>query len=102
VSLLRTMLVAFAAVQSDYWKNNSGSETRVPKAQAMIPILTTEQAAAAILDGLKRNQREVIAPLMLRVVLALNYFFPFVTQRLIILTGYKRTAHTTTANSQMR
>jgi len=74
----------------------------VPKAQAMIPVLTTDQAAAAILTGIRRNRREVIAPFMLRVVLALNYLFPFVTRRLMILTGYKRKTHFTTANLQVR
>ena len=99
---LRTMLVTFAAVRSAYWENNPGSEMRVPKAQAMIPVLTAEQAAAAIVNGLKRNHREVIAPFMLRVVLALNYLFPFVTRRLMVLTGYKRKTDVMMANSQVR
>ena len=99
---LRTMLVTFAAVRSAYWENNPGSEARIPKAQAMIPILTAEQAATAILNGLQRNRHEVIAPFMLRVVLALNYLFPFVTRRLMILTGYRREPHLTTAKSHVR
>ncbi|HTP10044.1 MAG TPA: SDR family NAD(P)-dependent oxidoreductase [Anaerolineae bacterium] len=89
---LRTMLVAFAAVRSDYWANNPGSKQRIPQAQTMIPTLTPDQAASAIVHGLQRNQREVFAPFMLRVILTLNYFFPFVTRRLMIHTGYKRSA----------
>ena len=99
---IRTTLVTFAAVRSAYWENNPGSEMRVPKAQTLIPIITTEQAAAAILKGIQRNQREVIAPMMLQVVVALSYLFPFVTRRLMILTGYKRKARFTAANSQIR
>lgn len=99
---IRTTLVTFAAVRSAYWENNPGSELRVPKAQVMIPVLTSEQAAAAILKGIKRNQREVIAPFMLQVVLALNYLFPFVTRRLMVLTGYRRKTHFTSTNSQVR
>jgi short-subunit dehydrogenase len=59
---LHVMLITFAKVQSDYWANNPGSKARLPKAQAMIPVLTPETASQAILSGLRRRQREVIAP----------------------------------------
>jgi short-subunit dehydrogenase len=87
---IRTMLVTFAKVKSPYWQNNPGSEERIPKAQSLIPVLTPEEAAAAIIKGIKRNRHEVISPFMLRVVVVLNYLFPGVTRWLMNITGYKR------------
>lgn len=87
---VRTLLATFAAVSSPYWEHNPGSEERVPKAQAMIPVLRPEQAAAFILRGIKRQQHEVIAPVMLRVVVGLNVLFPYITRWLMIATGYQR------------
>jgi uncharacterized protein len=80
---VRTMLVTFAKVASSYWENNPGSENRVPKAQNTIRVLTSEEAAQAIVSGIKRDCREVVAPFMLRFVFALNRLFPAVTRRMM-------------------
>jgi short-subunit dehydrogenase len=80
---IRTMLVSFAKVASSYWENNPGSEERVPKAQSMMRVLTPEEAAHAIIAGIKRNQRKVVAPFMLKLVFAINYLFPGTTRRIM-------------------
>jgi uncharacterized protein len=87
---VRTMLVAFAKVQSEFWKNNHGSEGKIPGAQALIPPLTSAQAADTILFGLQWNLRIAAAPFMLWVVLALNYLFPQITRWLLYSTGARR------------
>lgn len=87
---LRTMLVTFATVESDYWQNNPDSERRVPGAQRMIPRLTPVQAAEAILKGLARDANFLAAPLMLRVILALNHWSPEATRRQVYSTGATR------------
>ncbi|MCB8922404.1 MAG: SDR family oxidoreductase [Ardenticatenaceae bacterium] len=87
---IRTMLVAFAKVESEFWTHNPGSEDRLPGAQAMIPPLTAEQAAAAIVRGIRFNRRTVMAPLMLRVVLGTNTLFPNTTRWFLNQTGYQR------------
>ncbi len=87
---IRTTLVTFAKVQSSYFENNPGTEERIPGVQSMLPALTPEQAAAAIIRGIKRGQREVAAPLMLRVTLVMAHLFPSVTRRLMASTGYRR------------
>ena len=84
---IRTMLVTFAKVASSYWENNPGSEERVPKAQSMMRVLTPEEAAQAIINGIKRDKQEVVAPFMLRFVFALNYFFPGTTRRMMCAGG---------------
>jgi short-subunit dehydrogenase len=87
---VHTTLVTFAKVRSSYWEHNLGSETRVPRAQAIIPTLSAAQAAAAIIDGVKRDKAFVVEPLMLRVVLGLNYLFPSVNRWMLTATGYRR------------
>lgn len=87
---VRTMLTAFAEVKSEFWQNNPGSAERLPGAQKMIPTLTSEQAARAILTGIRWNAPVVFAPLMLWVILTLNYLFPQITEWLVFNTGHKR------------
>lgn len=87
---VRTMLTAFAEVKSEFWKNNPGSQERLPGAQKMIPSLTSEQAARAIINGIRWNLPLVFAPFMLWVVLTLNYLFPQITRWLVFNTGHKR------------
>jgi len=87
---VHSMLTAFAAVKSEYWKNNPGSQARIPGAQKMIPTLTPEQAAQAIINGIHWNLPVVFAPWMMWVVLTLNYLFPPITRWLVFNTGHKR------------
>jgi short-subunit dehydrogenase len=89
---IRVMLASFAKVASSYWENNPGSEERLPKAQSMIRVLTPEEAAQAIISGIKRDKYEVVAPFMLRFVYALNYLFPNTTRRMMTSGGNPRKA----------
>ena len=77
-------MVTFAKVRSNYWANNPGSEERVPKAQAAIPVLSVEQAAQAILKGLETDKEEIIEPLALRFVLKWNHWFPMASRKLML------------------
>ena len=87
---IRTMLVTFAKVTSSYWENNPGSEERLPQAQSMMRVLTPEEAAQAIINGINRDKQEVVAPFMLRFVFALNYLFPNTTRRMMSAGGKQR------------
>lgn len=87
---IRAMLTAFAKVESEFWSHNPGSEAKLPGAQKMIPVLACEQAARAILFGIRWNLPVVYAPLMMWVVLTLNYLFPQITRWLLYSTGSKR------------
>jgi NADP-dependent 3-hydroxy acid dehydrogenase YdfG len=87
---IRTMLAAFAEVKSEYWKNNPESKEKLPGAQKLIPALTCDQTARAIINGVQWNLPVVFAPFMLWVILTLNYLFPFITRWLVFNTGHKR------------
>lgn len=80
---VRTSMVTFAKVASDYWENNPGSETNVPKAQSWIPVLSPDLAARAILDGIKAGQEEIVSPWQLRVAFLMNRLFPSLSRSLM-------------------
>ena len=87
---LKSSICYFAKVQSSYWKNNPGSEERIPKAQVLIPVITPEQAAKKIVSGVAKGKRKIRAPFMMIFVEFLTYWTPFVTRFIMDQTGYKR------------
>jgi uncharacterized protein len=87
---IRVSLATFAKISSGYWDHNPGSEARVPQAQASIPVLTPEQAAAEIISGIQNNREEILAPFMLKMILLLNTWFPQANRQAVYSSGYKR------------
>lgn len=78
---VRATMATFAKVSSDYWKNNPGSEERVPVAQTSVPILSPQQVAEAILDGVAEGREEIVAPWQLRMKFLANRLFPSIVRR---------------------
>ena len=87
---LKSTLVYFAKVESPYWKNNPGSEERIPKAQVLIPVITPEQAARKIVRGVAREKGKIRAPFMMIFIEFLTYWTPFITRFIMDQTGYRR------------
>jgi NADP-dependent 3-hydroxy acid dehydrogenase YdfG len=77
-------------VQSDYWEHNPGSLDRVPKMGKLVPVLTPEAAAHALVRGIEREQKLVVAPFMMRLTYWQHAVFPGVVQWLMTRTGYTR------------
>ena len=84
---LKSTLVYFAKVESSYWKNNPGSEERIPKSQFIIPAISAEKAATKIVSGVARGKRKIRAPFMMIVVEFLTYWTPFITRFNMDQTG---------------
>ena len=91
---IKTSLAYFAKVESSFWEHNPGSEVRLPLAQKMIPIITTEQAAEAIVQGVRKGKRKINTPFMIKVTEFLTYMTPFITRFIMNQTGYKRNKET--------
>lgn len=89
---IKTTLVYFAKVESTFWEHNPGSEERLPLAQKMIPVISTEKAARAIVTGVIKGKKKISAPFMIRVIEFLTYLNPTVTRFIMDRTGYKRKA----------
>ncbi len=87
---IKTSLAYFAKVKSDYWQNNPGSEERLPTSQALIPVITSEKAANAIVKGVKRGKRKIATPFMIFVMNVLIRYTPGVSRLIIYKTGYKK------------
>ena len=77
-------------VQSPYWEHNPGSRERVPKMGRLIPELTPEAAARAIVRGIEREQKLVVAPFMMKLTYWQHAVFPGIVQWLMTHTGYTR------------
>jgi short-subunit dehydrogenase len=87
---LRVTLFESGVVRSSYWEHNPGSRERVPKMGRLVPDLTPEAAARAIVQGIERERKLVVAPFMMKLTYWQHAVFPGVVQWLMIRTGYRR------------
>jgi short-subunit dehydrogenase len=87
---VRVTTVIPGKVSSSYFDNNPGVERRAPKLARLLPTLTPEQAAAMILRGIERDQRQIIIPGALRVLTRLNAIAPGLVRWLTTVTGTRR------------
>ena len=70
-------LVVLGEVETPYWQHNPGSREHMPKSNPILaPVLTPEQAAQAIVQGIERGQRRVVKPAILRALFLLNALAP--------------------------
>jgi short-subunit dehydrogenase len=87
---IQVTLLEPGVVKSPYWEHNPGSRERVPKLAKLIPELSPEEVAQAIVRGVKRNKRTIVIPFMMRLFCGLHAVFPCLLQWLINKTGYRR------------
>jgi short-subunit dehydrogenase len=87
---IKCSLAYFAKVTSTYWEHNPGSENRVPGAQVLIPTISPDRAARAILNGASKGRKHIYAPSIIAFFNFLIQFTPFIPKFLITLTSYKR------------
>jgi short-subunit dehydrogenase len=80
-------------VKTPYWEHNPGSRERVPKMGKLVPELTPEQAASAIIRGIEHNRHYVVTPFMMRMTILQHAVAPGVVQWLMTATGYRRPGH---------
>ncbi len=79
---LHVTLVVLGAVDTAYWANNPGSRASVPKTiPGLLPQLSAEQAAAAIVSGIEGNQRVVVKPAAYRLLFAMQALAPSLVAR---------------------
>lgn len=70
-------LVVLGTVESPYWQHNPGSRENLPAASpALLPILSVDQAAQAIMQGTERGARLVVKPALYRPLFLLSALFP--------------------------
>lgn len=70
-------LIVLGTVETPYWEHNPGSRENVPVPNAWLaPVLTPDEAAQAIYDGVARGKRTVFKPGILRALVLLNAIAP--------------------------
>jgi len=70
-------LVVLGNVDTPYWEHNPGSRQNVPATDPrLVPTLTPEQAAKAIIDGAAQKKPFVVKPGIYRMLFVLNALFP--------------------------
>ncbi len=70
-------LVVLGTVETPYWQHNPGSRENLPKTDPrLVPTLTPEAAAAAIVDGVAANKSFVVKPAIYRALFVMNALFP--------------------------
>jgi uncharacterized protein len=87
---IHVTLYESGVVRSDYWDHNPGSLERVPKMGTLVPPVTNEAAASAIVRGIQRERKLVVIPFMMRLTYWQHAVFPGVVQWLMTRTGYRR------------
>lgn len=85
---VRVTSVIPARVSSEYFDRNPGTLERAPRAANVIPTVTPDQVAKAVLYALQHKRREVVLPFMLRLFFALNAAAPRLMEWLAVRTGY--------------
>jgi NADP-dependent 3-hydroxy acid dehydrogenase YdfG len=84
---VRSSMVYFGEVSSDYFEANPGSRQYSPKLGAPIPVSTPEQCAEVLLKVVYRPRRVVFYPFTLRLMVWLAAITPAPTRWLIARTG---------------
>jgi short-subunit dehydrogenase len=81
---IKVTLAVLGTVETPYWQHNPGSRENMPKTDPrLVPPLTSEQAATAIVDGAEAGKPLVVKPAIYRVLFVLNALFPrFVARQL--------------------
>lgn len=76
-------------IDSPYWQNNPGSRERVPRiARLLVPVLSEEQVARAVIAGIRNKRRIIVAPVMMQLIYFLHSWFPWLVQGLMTRSGH--------------
>src|SRR5262249_61833366 len=77
-------LVVLGMVETPYWDHNPGSRQNAPASNSWLaPVMSADEAAAAIFSGVERHKRIVVKPAILRAVFLLNAIAPGLVTRQI-------------------
>ncbi|MFI6503147.1 SDR family NAD(P)-dependent oxidoreductase [Nonomuraea typhae] len=77
-------------VSSGYFANNPGSEERIPRIADLIPTVSPEQVATALVNAVRRDRARTSLPVMMRLMLGAAWASPTLTRLLATKTGAGR------------
>jgi short-subunit dehydrogenase len=86
---INVTLAMFGKVASPFWRNNPGSEDRLPKVDAYLPTLKTEKVADSIVRAIERNAGMIVLPKAFRFLFLVKALTPKTTSRVLSM-GWKK------------
>jgi short-subunit dehydrogenase len=86
---LRVTLLASGTATTPGFDHYPGVVERTPGIVRLAPLLTPERVAQALVRGLERNERVVVIPLLLKLMLAVDGVLPRLTEWLVVRTGWR-------------
>ncbi len=88
-------LVVLGEVRTPYWEHNPDGRDNMPKIDSrLLPVLTPDEAASAIVEGIDAKRPFVAKPALLRAFFVLNALFPRLVARQIRRATGKPSART--------
>ena len=88
-------LVVLGEVKTPYWEHNPGGRDNMPKIDSrLLPVMTADEAANAIVEGIDAKRAFVVKPALLRAFFVLNALFPRVVARQLRRATGKPSART--------
>jgi uncharacterized protein len=87
---IRVLELVPGKVSSTYFEHNPNSEERLPKVTQWIRTLTPDEVAAALVEGIERDRREMVIPFMLHLAFILRAVAPGVVDGMMRRTGWHR------------
>ncbi len=82
--------VVLGEVESDYFTNNPGSHERLPSIAKIIPVCTSDQAAAYLMTAIRREPRVMFRPFMVGLIVLSLQVCPPLVRWLVNSTGWRR------------
>lgn len=80
----------FGEVESGYWEANPGSREHMPSISRILPTMTPEQCARALLDVVRRPRTSITRPFAVHAMILLARVAPGALRALVVATGRRR------------
>jgi short-subunit dehydrogenase len=87
---VRVLALVPGRTGSTYFEHNPNSEERLPSITRLIPKLTPDEVAVALVKGIERDRSEIVIPLMLKLVFILHAVAPGLVDWMMRSTGWHR------------
>ena len=87
---VQVLQVVPGKVSSTYFEHNPHSEERIPAITRVIPVLTPDEVAAAVVRGIMNDRREIVIPALMRATLIAHALAPILVDWLMFRTGWRR------------
>jgi short-subunit dehydrogenase len=87
---IRVMSFVPGKTSSTYFEHNPNSEERLPRITRWIRTLTPDEVAAALVNGIEQDRRDIVIPFPLKLVFMLHAVAPGPVDWMMRRTGWHR------------